>query len=68
VPENARFVTVYAYAQLVHEATHGLMHKKWFYYNKSTKPRIEGLCRKEEMRFSARPRLHDEKKYHAFRA
>jgi hypothetical protein len=39
---------------LIHEATHGRLHSKSFWYSKQTKERIERICEAEQDRFLRR--------------
>ena len=55
VPDHLRSLATYHYAAtLVHEATHAMLFAKRFPYTRTTLPRIEKLCVKEEARFLVR--------------
>lgn len=64
IAQNARFATVYEYLHLlVHEATHGLLDAKGFFFSQALKERIESICEKEERRFVRRLRADDLQKW-----
>lgn len=64
IAQNARFAAVYEYAHLlVHEATHGFLDSKGFFYSKALEQRSEGICQKEEQRFLRRLRADDPQKW-----
>lgn len=65
--ENTHSVAIYSYAAtLVHEATHGILHKKRIPTTSANKPRIERICYKEETRLMKKLLGHDMKAWKAY--